>query len=484
MKSFIQSLLVFLTVLISTEGAEVVVYAQLGGKVTFQIIPSTTIPMNKLYVSWHFRSVGTPQLASRNPLGSLLYSQDAQWASRVSIFDNSLTIKTLKEGDFGTFICRQSGHSKPESIDTYRLSKLSASLSPGSPVLAGERVTLACIAATPPGHPRPQIHWLNPQGAQRAANPSGELIVRVSGPDQGDWTCVLTQSDKRQSQVKVHVDVLDLSPAPPHPLYTSVSSPLSIPCSILPQASWDQLKAKGVHGGQWRFSPKADATLTSGDSQRLFSLSLEDTHTWNTVQDRGLRASDPSKNILSLHRDQAAGTDRGQYNCSLEFPNDVELKRTVDVEVLEILSSPGTQLIFGQQLNLTCSLGHALTSDLEVRWFPPGRLTLPSLGHAPGSAHLTVPEVGVGHNGTWRCELWQSEKRLTSATIVLRIEAKLSVWMLVTICGASVIFILLLVLTVIFIRRHRQKKTQRRVRQPRHRFCQCKHPKPKGFYRT
>lgn len=85
-----------------------------------------------------------------------------------------------------------------------------------------------------------------------------------------------------------------------------------------------------------------------------------------------------------------------------------------------VFPSPGAKVISGQQVNLTCSFGEPLPSGLRVKWVPPERsnLTLLTPDHQP--AHLTIPEVGEGDGGKWRCELWRDEK-LTFAEITLTI---------------------------------------------------------------
>lgn len=176
-----------------------------------------------------------------------------------------------------------------------------------------------------------------------------------------------------------------------------------------------------------------------------------------------------------MTKSKATVEERGRYTCSMKFKNGRTLETTVDVVVLEIVAHPKAELIYGQQVNLSCSTGDQLPNDMKLNWTSPKT----SSSYTPYPTHITVLEVGKEDNGKWGCELWQGGNKLTSDEILLKIEPRLSVWMLVIICSAAVILLLLLVLAFIHYRRRKQK-----TRLLRHQLCQCKNPKPKGFYRT
>ncbi|KAF1388113.1 hypothetical protein PFLUV_G00086860 [Perca fluviatilis] len=466
MKNLIQSVLL-LVVLMSTTGAqELIYYAQVGETLTLK--PPGSFSQN--YVYWYF---GEIELAWRNTMGRTWTAQESRWKDRLSLYsDDSLIITNLQQEDFWTkFKFQVSRLHGDRSVYTYKLLKLTVSVNPPSPLLPGDSLSLSCNAETQ--GLKPEIHWLNPQGVKRTLK---QLPVRATSQDNGHWTCVVTNA-KQEKRADVPITVMDLSPAPLSPLYTSKSSkPLTVPCSIPPHISWDQIKAKDIQEVHWEFIPEPDSS-----PERLFNLSLEDPLTWQPKQNRGLRpVKDPKEMDLSLIRNQGS-EDKGDYVCTLKFKNGVSLNRTVHVKVLQFTSSPGTELISGQQLNLTCNLSHPLTSDLRLKWVPPEQASLSSLslGSDGHPTHLTIPEVGTGDGGKWRCELWQNVTRLTSAEIILKIEPKLSVWMLVVICSVTVIVILLLILIFILY-----QQRQRKMRHLGRRLCQCKTPKPKGFYRT
>lgn len=140
-------------------GAEevTVVYTQLGGKVTLQMLLSEGVTINRIYIYWFFDTVEGPPLAWRIPSGSLGYSKgeqcfhllkitrftnnlwctnedipdnhltgalEAEWATRLSMSDFSLIIGNIQEKDFGTFICKQTQFGKKDIITKYKLFKL------------------------------------------------------------------------------------------------------------------------------------------------------------------------------------------------------------------------------------------------------------------------------------------------------------------------------------------------------------------------
>ncbi|CAB1456299.1 unnamed protein product [Pleuronectes platessa] len=304
-------------------------------------------------------------------------------------------------------------------IHSIELIKLDVSVSPAHPLLPGESLSLSCTVDSPK---KPAIHWLNPRREKKG---QGTVAVRVTSQDNGMWTCVVAE----EKQVEMPVKVTGLSPTPVLPHYTSTSSRFAVPCSIPPPFTWEQIKTKGN---------------------------------------------------LELTRKLGRVDDRGDYVCTMKFKNGLTLNRTVHVEVLQIASSPGPHLLTGQQLNLTCSVGQPLPSDLQLQWTRPKRSAQPGQNSDQHTARLTIPEVSTDDGGLWVCGLWQGEKQLTSAVITLTIDPKVSVWTLVMACSAAAVVVLLLLILALVLHRRRRRK----MRHLRHQLCRCKKPKPKGFYRT
>ncbi|XP_064804782.1 uncharacterized protein LOC135522445 isoform X4 [Oncorhynchus masou masou] len=480
---------IVIALFISSTGAEDVVYGQVGGTVT---LPRLKWGSKKVTVQWYF-GMDQKSLIFRNAQGR--ETIDPEWKDRLSLSktDFSLIINKIRLEDFKSFKCELKDFRPTQmtSVTTFRLSRVS--VQPVSPLLAGKNLNLKCdIKEIFEGVQRrwlsPQKQDLNKDKRAQIGNNGGLTVMNVTGQDNGEWTCVVTYQG-REAYANTPVTVIDLSPAHPQPIYTSVSSLslLHLPClfSIPLPLSWSDSQEKGIQGGRWTFTPSPVAGSLTGVVQTLVDLSPGPPLAWVANQKRGLDVSALQKNNLNLSLSKKGVTegDRGDYICAVEFQRDDTLKREMRVEVLQVLTSPGPVAFLGQEVNLTCTLGQPLTSDLEVKWIPPHHSSLLPLDSSPHPTLLTIPEATYGNGGRWRCELWRNKTKLTSVEITLKIErVPMDVWLLVTICAAAVIFVLLLILTVILIRRHRQRVMM--PRRGKRRFCNCQDPKPKGFYRN
>lgn len=452
--------------------ADEIIYAQVGEDVSLNL----SYDSNK-YFTWFFAN---EQIATLNPFGGKQI--EPGWVPHLTLSHNSLVVKNLTQSDFGIFSCSVRDKRAEVGKNNFRLIQLNVAVD--RPVLLpGETLSLTCGVRSQ--EYTPQISWLDPRGEKQGS--AGRAVVQVTSAHSGEWTCVVSRAGK-EKRVKIKVTVIDLLPLAPIEIqYASTSTPLTIPCSLAEGTTWDQVKSKGIHEVGWNFCPPKPQC----DKPSLFLLSLVDNKpTWKKLTDRALRPSpNPGRGDLSLGRNLAREEDGGDYECFVKFQNGVTLNRTVRVEVLRIIASPGTQLTTGQELNLTCTTGHPLPPDIQIKWIPPRQSSSSSSTPPPpallspftqdlGSPHLTVEEVGSDHNGTWTCELRRGETSLTSAAVVLKIESKFSAWMLVTLCAAAAILILLVIL-IIILQRRRQRRTRRHMR-----LCHCKNPKPKGFYRS
>ncbi|XP_075897115.1 CD4-1 molecule isoform X2 [Nelusetta ayraudi] len=458
------SVFLLLVALLGTTADIVLKYVQLGGSVTLD--PPAVTGEGRWYYIWYF---GNTEIASSNSLGGSTTKD-----TNVLMSKDKLTIKNVSQDYFGMFYCKELENARI----TYRILQLHVSKSSESPVLSGESLTLECRAETLKGLAKPQIHWLDQRGAKVEGSGNSHTIAAATVQDNGQWTCVVT-SHGTVSKGEISVSVAGFSTPASDDQYTSNVLPLAIPCSISTHIPWEQIKAMGVQGGSWDFFPKTDSGLLSVAPQRIFTLSLGESARWQAGDvDTGLiSTSDFKMGDLSLTRSRGREGDAGNYVCRLEFNRGRSLEKTVRVHVLQIVSSPGTELVAGQTANLTCGLGVPLPSHLRLKWVPP-RDSPPRPLLADGGPALLRITADLGDSGKWRCELWRNHTKEATAEITLRIESRQSVWMLVIICSAAAIgFLLMLLLFICWQRRQR-------MRHPRHRLCKCENPKPKGFYRT
>uniref|UniRef100_A0A3Q2PC36 CD4 molecule n=1 Tax=Fundulus heteroclitus TaxID=8078 RepID=A0A3Q2PC36_FUNHE len=432
---------IFLIIVLQTNGADEVIYVQVGDNVELQLSGRC----DSYYVHWFFGRENGLELADMSYVGRKHVKHGER--NKLSLSDKpSLIIKNIEENNFGTFVCKVSDSMKLLSMEET------------SPVIPGDSLTLSCNVET---HRKPSVFWINPMGQR-------EYPEIAETRHNGEWACVVEDNGK-ESRFKLPVSVVDFSSTSEH-LFTSTNFPLTVPFLITPNAFVQQIPTK-IKSVQWFFIPQ-----TSSDRQSIFSISPKNEP--QVENPRGLNYENFTKGgNFSLYRKLSSVDDRGNYTCSITFTNGFTISRTVLVEVLQIIPSPGTDLISGQPLNLSCSTGGPLGPDVQVIWFPPKTSSLAK--DELRSGHLMIPRVGTEDSGSWRCELRRSGATLTSAVITLKIEPILTVWMMVTICAAAVILILLLALAFTLFRRR-----QRKMRHLRHRLCKCETPKPKGFYKA
>ncbi|XP_036451033.1 CD4-1 molecule [Colossoma macropomum] len=483
---FLWALLLLLPPPSSAAGNSEVFFAQVGGSITLPY--KGHLEKESVYVKWFFFSNQEDLLIWKHPKqDSPKNEAPEEFEKRVFLSkDSSLVINPVQETDFarsGFFKCvEQDYKSKIEKeFRLYRVYMPSALT-----LLAGDDLSLSC--QTEAGVTAPSVRWISPSSETYSAQPKNSLsVTNISSQHSGVWTCQ-AESDPPKLKATTTVTVIDLSPSQPNGVYTSLSSGSPwLPCSLSSAVSWSAVQEKGLRTGSWSFTP---LNPTHGPKEQLL-LQLQPPIAWKKtnnsdtpnkpfLEERELKDRDLSVKIPKVSLDV-----RGTYTCSLEFSVGRTLSRTLQLEVLEVLSSPsaapqGVMARAGDTVNLTCTLGHSLPSgDLQVTWVRP-KSSVFSLGNPPHPARLSIPAVTVQDSGQWRCELKKNTMTLTSATVTLEIKKRVDIWVFVAI-GSALVFILLLAITVFFFRRHKQAKMFRRRRT---KFCCCKNPQPKGFYKT
>lgn len=125
---------------------------------------------------------------------------------------------------------------------------------------------------------------------------------------------------------------LDLSPSPPDPIYTSLSSSytVKIPCSLSSDIPWSVLNETGLQGGSWSFTPLSNQT-----QQPLFRLSVGPVVRWDVTpgQDSRFKGRELKDKDLSIDL-PVSEKIRGEYSCNLTFKSKT-LSRKVKVEFLQ-----------------------------------------------------------------------------------------------------------------------------------------------------
>ncbi|KAB5587060.1 hypothetical protein PHYPO_G00008570 [Pangasianodon hypophthalmus] len=452
-----------------------VVFAQIGNSVT---LPRTQWgTKDKIHVNWYFTN---DLLITRNPTSSS--PKIEKWQGRLSLTsDWSLIISPVLESDFGIFRCEQ--HELVSSTtNRYKLYRVTM---PTPPPLLAQSVSLdlSCeIEREGFERVHPTVRWLGPHKELHSGTFSGNkhtLSVKgVSSSHSGKWTCEVTCKTCSTLNAMTDVIIVDLNPSPPDPIYTyDTSSNFPIPCSFPSSITWSTLNATGVTGGNWSFT----SLNSPASSTPLLELHLNSSPVWKAPSGTvSLFKETALKNqVLDVKIPKVSINDRGTYTCSVKFKSRT-LTRKVVVEVLDVIASPEKDIYEGNTVNLSCTLGHPMASDLEVNWIPPQGSSLPNLS-PPHPVELSIPGVKVKHSGRWTCQLKKNTTVLTSATISLKIERAPVLWLVLSIVGGILGIIVLAVIPVIIIRRRRQVMRYRRRKK---KYCCCKNPQPKGFYKN
>ncbi|ROI36437.1 hypothetical protein DPX16_11378 [Anabarilius grahami] len=434
---------------LKAQESPIVIYAQIGGTVT--IPRDSSVNAANVYVNW-FHGSDKRLVISRNPQGGIQMGKDVK--THVSLSSNyDLQISPVQDSDFEVWHCEQ--HVLTSTyVKAYKLYHVTIKKVPA--VMFGDSLSLEC--KTESSSATPSINWNSPEnsGCHQIKRHGNTISVKdVSRCHSGVWTCKVNY-DGREAEATTTVFVIDLSPSPPDPIYTSLSSSstVKIPCSLSSNIPWSVLNETGLQGGSWSFTPLSD----QNQQQPLLSLSVGPVVRWDVTPDTDSRVKgrELKDTDLSIHNLPVSEKIRGEYSCSLTFKSKT-LSRKVKVEVLQVNSSGGSRVYEGQSVNLTCTLGHSIASDLKVVWKCP----LPSCP-PPNPQHLiSIPEVTMQHNGQWKCQLLlENGTMLTYAALSLKIEkAPVDVWLCVAISSGVVVFILLLVIAIIGIRRHKQAQS-------------------------
>ncbi|KAG7469357.1 hypothetical protein MATL_G00128200 [Megalops atlanticus] len=479
-----KSVILITTVIFSTQAAvEEIVYGQVGGSVVLQKREKSQLS-NRARTTWSFRSTSgeDKNVYSYNPMG---VPATGSWIKdRVSVSNTglSLTINRLTPEDFSVFECEIHDKSKTEKT-IYKLYKITVTAYPYV-LLATQTLSLTCDVQKSAA--KTSVVWTSPQGTNITSS-KNPTVKNVSVQHHGVWNCIVDyQGRQTEAKATVSVAVVDFSPSLPQLIYTSLSStsPLLLPCSLHSRLESSHLSGFIPQSGHWSFTPFSADRAQEGTRapQQFLSLSQGTPLRWldNQVNQSALGEGPTYRNFSIVKN---IGEEGGIYTCTLEFKGGVKLSWSVRVEVLRVESSHVNPVQEGLAVNITCTLGRPIPSNLEVKWTIP-RHSSKILSSSLSSWILSHPRVQKKDEGKWQCELSKGTKVLTRAYMMLKTErAPVNVWLWVSISGAVIVLVLIPILIVIFVRRHKQNLMFRRRRR-RTKYCRCKHPQVKGFYKS
>ncbi|TSR75255.1 C-X-C chemokine receptor type 3 [Bagarius yarrelli] len=391
--------------------------------------------------------------------------------------DFNLTLKKVRISDAGVYVCSlvfEGGKSLSANL-TLTVVKNDASapvtMPTPLPLMADTKLFLSCEIEREGINlvGLKSVRWTGPDGknyiGKSDRNRYTLSVDKVSRIHSGKWICEINYDVQGRLQAMSNVIILDLTQSPLEPIYAANdTSNFALPCSLSSNVSWSIVNATGLIGGSWSFVP----VYSSESFPPLLKLHPNPSPIWKipTGSQNWLMESKVKNHDLSVKISRVSIKHRGIFTCSLDFKSKT-LSSRVQLEVLQVISSAGNGIHEGNTLNLTCTLGHPMSSDLKVNWKAP-HASSRDLSHFQ-STNLSIRGVEVKDSGKWTCELKKNGTVLTTATIRVKVEkAPVNIWLLVAITGGVLVIVLLSVIAVIIIRRHRKvmKYTRRRRR-----FC-------------
>ncbi|XP_048882792.1 T-cell surface glycoprotein CD4-like [Brienomyrus brachyistius] len=452
---------------------EVVVIGQVGHQV---VLPRADALSRGSDVSWTFGrskdSITQPVIIRQR--GTPLYGEGMKGRVSLATSNISLIINSMNSNDVGYYKCDTS-----QSKTLYRLYSAKVTSQPASLVVASQVLSLDCeVDGLNQGL---EFQWRCPQKSVKGTE-KRLTMKHVTLRDHGEWICVVTHKGQRSDVkspneffIKFSITVVDLIPSTP--LYTTNGSSLVIPCYISANLELPALSSLQPIRGSWTFKPHV------GNRGFQKVTSLTDKYQWEVVTNRSnwIRNTGPLKNHLSLDIASVLEADVGTYRCELIFKDQITISMEVKVNMLRVHSSPDSPIYYmGDAFNISCSLvGTEMSSDLRMKWTVPDKSSIKDTLDEPPPAVLSVRQATEKDKGRWKCELMKDGKALVSAELNLKIESRpVNVLLWLSICGAGILCILI----IMAILKLRQRVHCRR--RPKKKYCRCKNPQVKGFYKT
>ncbi|XP_034760428.1 uncharacterized protein LOC117425197 [Acipenser ruthenus] len=462
------------------------VFGVVGEKVE---LPCGTLAHSKFSVVWSFgkQEGSQPQkfIKQSFPGSQRKDSSDIAKRSTLSNQENSLIINPAKAEDEGYFHCLLSGDTGSKE-NKYRLRLLKVHADPDGPVLSSQSVTLTCDVKDI-SDLAIKTSWHDPRGTQMMASRKQEnklVLNNLTAKVSGDWKFRVEYNNKT---VEATYRMVVIGFVDPQPVirYTRPRASVLLPClidKVMGTVKWDHVIRAGLRGVEWSFIPD------TGKERKILSMNTTGADIPWVIpgQNHKFRYSTSERNSMnfSLLISDVRPVDEGEYRCHTQFQGN-NLTSVVHLEILKVISEPEGPIVEGTGVNLSCVVRKE-AAEFKAEWSAARGPKQEIQTHAvAGGLALRVDSLTKEQAGPWKCSVFIKGHLQTSLEYTITTaRPPVDVWLVLLVGGAVLLCTLLVLLIYCFVRRRPANPMHRRPRRGRTKYCKCKHPQPKAFYRA
>ncbi|XP_041125131.1 uncharacterized protein LOC121326046 isoform X2 [Polyodon spathula] len=452
-------------------------------------IPCETLADRKFNVVWSFgkqENIQSQNIIKQFHIGGVRKDlSDIAKRSTLSNQENSLIISPAKADDEGYFKCELSWDTGRKQ-HKYRLRLLKVRADPSGPVFSSQNVTLTCDVGDTSGLTI-NTSWLDPKGNQVTDSRKQEnklVLNKLTAKNSGDWKFRVEYNNKI---VEATYRIVVIGFVDPQPVirYTRPRASVLLPClidQVMGTVKWDQVISAGLRGVEWSFIPDI------AEERKILSLNMTETGVLKTilVQNYRFSSSISERNPMnfSLLISEVRPADEGEYRCQVQFQGQ-NLMAVVHLEILKVISEPKGPIVERTGVNLSCVVRKEATG-FRVEWSAARGPTQEVHTHAvAGGLALRVDSLTKEKAGPWKCSVFIKEDLQTSLEYtIITARPPVDVWLVLLVGGTVLLCALLVLLIYCFVRRRPANPMHRKPRRGRTKYCKCKHPQPKAFYRA